>query len=28
VRSVGWAPDGKRITSGSWDETVQVWKLE
>src|SRR5260370_24195242 len=25
VFSVAWSPDGKRIASGSWDETAQVW---
>ncbi len=25
VSAVAWSPDGKRIASGSWDETVQVW---
>src|SRR6266516_6298648 len=25
VFSVAWSPDGKRIVSGSWDETAQVW---
>jgi serine/threonine protein kinase len=23
--AVAWSPDGKRIASGSWDTTVQVW---
>jgi serine/threonine protein kinase/Tol biopolymer transport system component len=23
--AVAWSPDGKRIASGSWDKTVQVW---
>jgi len=26
VQAVAWSPDGKRIASGSWDKTVQVWK--
>jgi serine/threonine protein kinase len=26
VQAVAWSPDGKRIASGSIDETVQVWK--
>jgi serine/threonine protein kinase len=25
VDAVAWSPDGKRIASGSWDKTVQVW---
>ncbi len=25
IWSVAWSPDGKRIASGSWDQTVQVW---
>jgi WD domain, G-beta repeat/WD40-like Beta Propeller Repeat len=25
VTSVAWSPDGTRIVSGSWDNTVQVW---
>ena len=25
VNAVAWSPDGKRIASGSWDKTVQVW---
>lgn len=25
VTSVAWSPDGARIASGSWDQTVQVW---
>ncbi len=25
VRSVAFSPDGDRIVSGSWDETVRVW---
>jgi WD40 repeat protein len=26
VLAVAWSPDGKRIASGSEDETVQVWE--
>jgi WD40 repeat protein len=25
VVSLAWSPDGKRIASGSYDDTVQVW---
>jgi Tol biopolymer transport system component len=25
VTTVAWSPDGARIASGSWDQTVQVW---
>jgi serine/threonine protein kinase len=25
VASIGWSPDGQRIASASWDETVHVW---
>src|SRR5229473_877786 len=25
VFSVAWSPNGKRIVSGSWDATAQVW---
>ena len=25
VNTVAWSPDGKRIASGSRDQTVQVW---
>ena len=25
VTTVAWSPDGMRIASGSWDQTVQVW---
>ncbi|HEU5227270.1 MAG TPA: serine/threonine-protein kinase [Ktedonobacteraceae bacterium] len=25
LTSVAWSPDGRRIASGSWDQTVQVW---
>ncbi len=26
VSTVAWSPDGKRIASGAWDNTVQVWE--
>jgi WD40 repeat protein len=25
VTSIAWSPDGRRIASGSFDKTVQVW---
>jgi WD40 repeat protein len=25
VSSVAFSPDGKRIVSGSWDQTLKVW---
>jgi len=25
VYAIAWSPDGKRIASGSFDKTVQVW---
>ena len=25
VESVVFSPDGKRIVSGSWDQTLKVW---
>lgn len=28
VNAVAWSPDGKRIASGSQDETVQVWNAD
>jgi hypothetical protein len=28
VNAVMWSPDGKRIASGGYDRTVQIWKAE
>ncbi|RXW15519.1 hypothetical protein EST38_g10337 [Candolleomyces aberdarensis] len=28
VRVVTISPDGKRIVSGSWDDTIQIWDME
>jgi WD40 repeat protein len=28
ITSVVFLPDGKRIVSGSWDETVRVWNIQ
>ncbi len=25
IRSVAFSPDGTKIVSGSWDETIKVW---
>ena len=25
VRSVAFSPDGTKIVSGSWDQTIKVW---
>jgi DNA-binding beta-propeller fold protein YncE len=28
VRSVAFSPDGKRLVSGSWDQTLKVWDVQ
>jgi WD40 repeat protein len=28
VAAVSWSPDGKRLASGSWDNTVRIWDVE
>ena len=28
VSSVAWSPDGKRLATGSWDGTVQVYAMD
>jgi WD40 repeat protein len=28
VFSIAWAPDGSKVASGSYDETVKVWSAE
>lgn len=28
VRSVAFSPDGARIVSGSYDETIRIWDVE
>ncbi len=25
VAALSWSPDGRYITSGSWDKTVHIW---
>jgi WD40 repeat protein len=25
VISIAWSPDGKRLATGSWDNTAKVW---
>jgi WD40 repeat protein len=27
VQAVAWSPDDRYLASGSWDTTVQVWKV-
>ena len=27
VNSVAWAPDGKSLVSGSWDDTLILWRV-
>jgi WD40 repeat protein/DNA-binding SARP family transcriptional activator len=28
IAGPGWSPDGKRIATGSWDNTVRIWDAE
>ncbi len=28
VSSVAWSPDGKRLATGSWDNTAQIYAID
>ena len=28
ILSVAWSPDGSKIVSGSWDETIKIWNVD